>query len=216
MITGIIPGYFITDLHPGNVLFREYAAADGASPTSSSSLLLSENNANNWELTFIDAGLVSTLDAVDRRNFIDLFSAVVVNNGKRVGELMVDRSRDGGAKCTDRDKFSTEIGELVTEVHASGEWCERPTDCLSCPHDTINCHLSPVIEDVDIDAEYVRSSCLYLTFPHRTPIYCSKSLIFNLFTYFIFNRLVSREDRCWRLAAESARAVLHISSQARA
>ena len=78
------------------------------------------DSSNKWRLSFIDAGLVSTLDKQDRKNFVELFSAVVVNNGKRVGELMVDRSRDEGAKCIDREKFCLEIGELVNSVHVSG------------------------------------------------------------------------------------------------
>ena len=118
--------YIFIDLHPGNVLFRELDHGNLGLSSSSSlpSLLLRTESAqgspNQWELSFIDAGLVSTLDKEDRRNFIDLFAAVVQNDGKRVGELMVDRSRGGGAKCINREKFVAEIGELVTSVHSSG------------------------------------------------------------------------------------------------
>lgn len=121
----------LSDLHPGNVLFREFDPGNVSSSSSSSlpSSLLSPESAqgspNQWELSFIDAGLVSTLDKEDRRNFIDLFSAVVQNDGKRVGELMVDRSRGGGAKCINREKFVAEIGDLVTSVHSSGAGTSR-------------------------------------------------------------------------------------------
>ena len=107
----------ITDLHPGNVLYHEHSA-DSAHP--SVPYTYTYEISNKWGLSFIDAGLVSTLDKQDRKNFVELFSAVVVNNGKRVGELMVDRSRDGGAKCIDREGFCLEIGELVNSVHVSG------------------------------------------------------------------------------------------------
>lgn len=100
-------------------MFRETLAGKGVN---SPSLLTSEQSGsgNNWELSFIDAGLVSTLSQEDRRNFVDLFSAVVLNDGKKVGQLMVDRSRDGGLKCLNREMFAVEIGELVNEVHSSG------------------------------------------------------------------------------------------------
>lgn len=107
----------ITDLHPGNVLYHEYST-DGTN--TSVPYAYTSDSSNKWRLSFIDAGLVSTLDKQDRKNFVELFSAVVVNNGKRVGELMVDRSRDEGAKCIDREKFCLEIGELVNSVHVSG------------------------------------------------------------------------------------------------
>jgi predicted unusual protein kinase regulating ubiquinone biosynthesis (AarF/ABC1/UbiB family) len=110
---------FLTDLHPGNVMFHEILTIESQD---SPSLLTSEQSAsgNKWELSFIDAGLVSTLNQEDRRNFVDLFAAVVQNDGKKVGQLMVDRSRDGGLKCLNREMFAVEIGELVNEVHSSG------------------------------------------------------------------------------------------------
>ena len=108
---------YVTDLHPGNVLYHEYTTD---SANSSEAYLYSSEISDKWRLSFIDAGLVSTLDKQDRKNFVELFTAVVVNNGKRVGELMVDRSRDGGAKCIDREGFCIEIGKLVDSVHISG------------------------------------------------------------------------------------------------
>ena len=89
------------DLHPGNVIFQQQGSHD-------------------WNLSFIDAGLVAQLQPEDRKNFIDLFAAVVRNDGKRVGELMMERSRGGGVGCRDKEGFARQIGELVNEVHASG------------------------------------------------------------------------------------------------
>lgn len=100
-------------------MFHEILADEGSN---SPSLLTSERvgTGSKWELSFIDAGLVSTLSQEDRRNFVDLFSAVVQNDGRKVGQLMVDRSRDGGLKCLNREMFAKEIGDLVNEVHSSG------------------------------------------------------------------------------------------------
>ena len=114
----------IEDLHPGNVIFREYGPdAPSSSSSSSSSLLRGESDGSSsaqWELSFIDAGLVATLNKSDRRNFIDLFAAVVKNDGRRVGELMIERSRGGGVKCVNREGFIVAISELVNTVTKSG------------------------------------------------------------------------------------------------
>lgn len=45
------------------------------------------------KMGLIDTGIVAELSAADRRNFLDLFKAVVTNSGSSVGELMIQRSR---------------------------------------------------------------------------------------------------------------------------
>lgn len=130
-----------TDLHPGNVLYHENTTD---SANSSEAYQYSSEISDNWRLSFIDAGLVSTLDKQDRKNFVELFTAVVVNNGKRVGELMVDRSRDGGAKCIDRGGFCIEIGKLVDSVHISGALRYAVVTCADSEnnHGTIPSYLT--------------------------------------------------------------------------
>lgn len=39
----------------------------------------------------LDAGIVCELDEADRKNFIDLFYAIVVGDGKLAGRLMIER-----------------------------------------------------------------------------------------------------------------------------
>ena len=46
-------------------------------------------------MILLDAGLVTELDAVDRRNFLDLFRAVAVGDGRLAAQLMIERSRCG-------------------------------------------------------------------------------------------------------------------------
>ena len=67
------------------------------------------------ELVFIDAGLVTTLDGVNRRNFLDLFRAVAEFDGYRAGKLMVERCRSPGL-AVDTETFALKIQHLVLNV----------------------------------------------------------------------------------------------------
>lgn len=95
------------DLHPGNIICRR-RPCDATT----------KGRTQEWELSMIDAGIVAILEPQDRKNFLDLFTAVVLNDGKRVGELMIERSR--GGRCIDPDGFASETRELVAEVHRMG------------------------------------------------------------------------------------------------
>lgn len=69
------------------------------------------------ELVFIDAGLVTTLDAHDRRNFLDLFRAIAEFDGYRAGKLMVERCRTPES-ALDPETFALKIQHLVLNVKA--------------------------------------------------------------------------------------------------
>ncbi|KAF9454095.1 ABC1-domain-containing protein [Macrolepiota fuliginosa MF-IS2] len=67
------------------------------------------------EVVFIDAGLVTTLDATNRRNFLDLFRAVAEFDGYRTGQLMVERSRSPEL-AIDTETFALKMQHLVLSV----------------------------------------------------------------------------------------------------
>ncbi|KAF8474308.1 hypothetical protein JB92DRAFT_1903885 [Gautieria morchelliformis] len=67
------------------------------------------------ELIFIDAGLVTTLDGDNRRNFLDLFRAVAEFDGYRAGKLMVERCRSPEL-AVDPETFALKIQHLVLSV----------------------------------------------------------------------------------------------------
>ncbi|KAG6827055.1 hypothetical protein H0H92_013372 [Tricholoma furcatifolium] len=67
------------------------------------------------EIVFIDAGLVTTLDATNRRNFLDLFRAVAEFDGYRTGQLMVERSRSPEL-AIDTETFALKMQHLVLTV----------------------------------------------------------------------------------------------------
>lgn len=67
------------------------------------------------EIVFIDAGLVTTLDARNRQNFLDLFRAVAEFDGYRTGQLMVERSRSPHL-ARDPETFALKMQHLVLRV----------------------------------------------------------------------------------------------------
>lgn len=95
-----LDNFIHADLHPGNIVLL---------PTMSP----------HPQLAFIDAGLAVELEKDDRRNLVDLFKAVINNDGYAVGKLMIDRSRDT-SKVRDGEVFAYEMKAVVNEVHAVG------------------------------------------------------------------------------------------------
>ncbi|KAK2461565.1 hypothetical protein APHAL10511_006028 [Amanita phalloides] len=67
------------------------------------------------EIVFIDAGLVTTLDVTNRRNFINLFKAVAEFDGYRVGQLMVEHSRTPEL-AIETETFALKMQHLVLSI----------------------------------------------------------------------------------------------------
>ncbi|PYI31412.1 ubiquinone biosynthesis protein [Aspergillus indologenus CBS 114.80] len=79
--------------------------------------VLDELNAEGYrpQLIFIDTGLVTQLNDLNRRNFIDLFRAIAEFDGYRAGELMVERCRQPEA-VIDPHYFALRMEHLVLNV----------------------------------------------------------------------------------------------------
>ncbi|KAK0198895.1 hypothetical protein F5146DRAFT_949520 [Armillaria mellea] len=67
------------------------------------------------EIIFIDAGLVTTLSATNRTNFLDLFRAMAEFDGYRTGRLMVERCRTPEL-AIDTETFALKMQHLVLTV----------------------------------------------------------------------------------------------------
>lgn len=67
------------------------------------------------QLIFIDTGLVTELNATNRRNFLDLFKAIAEFDGYKAGHLMVERCRQPGA-VIDKEVFALRMQHLVLGV----------------------------------------------------------------------------------------------------
>jgi aarF domain-containing kinase len=67
------------------------------------------------QLIFIDVGLVTELNATNRRNFLDLFKAVAEFDGYKAGHLMCERCRQPDA-VIDQEIFALKMQHLVLGV----------------------------------------------------------------------------------------------------
>ncbi|KAI9746676.1 MAG: hypothetical protein M1818_000390 [Claussenomyces sp. TS43310] len=67
------------------------------------------------QLIFIDTGLVTELNAINRRNFLDLFKAVAEFDGYKAGHLMCERCRQPDA-VIDEEIFALKMQHLVLGV----------------------------------------------------------------------------------------------------
>ncbi|PVH99117.1 ABC1-domain-containing protein [Periconia macrospinosa] len=67
------------------------------------------------QIIFIDTGLVTELNATNRRNFLDLFKAVAEFDGYKAGHLMVERCRQPEA-VIDAEVFALRMQHLVLSV----------------------------------------------------------------------------------------------------
>lgn len=139
----LLDNFIHADLHPGNIYVRLYKKGrhnigdivlGPEDPTTSQEIeeitqkLNAISDKAEWnkevsrldsegyypQICFIDVGLVTELNEVNRRNFIDLFKAIAEFDGYRVGELMIQRSR------TPETAINPEIFELKTQrlVHS--------------------------------------------------------------------------------------------------
>ncbi|KZF22794.1 ABC1-domain-containing protein [Xylona heveae TC161] len=67
------------------------------------------------QLIFIDTGLVTELNEMNRRNFLDLFKAIAEFDGYRAGHLMVERCRQPDA-VIDEEIFALKMQHLVLGI----------------------------------------------------------------------------------------------------
>ncbi|CAM4855809.1 unnamed protein product [Rotaria socialis] len=70
-----VDNFVHADLHPGNILVR-----------------LDQNSSQEPVIVFIDVGLTSSLNRRDKKNFYDLFRAIVNYDGMEAATLLIDRA----------------------------------------------------------------------------------------------------------------------------
>lgn len=120
------------DLHAGNVLVQTSTVERAAKRSRIQTLLPFMGGCNmtlndsvqplmetRRQIVFLDAGIATSLSPNDQRNLLDLFRAVILNDGNRAGRLMVERARY--ERCSEKpggvEAFAGGIEALVAEFH---------------------------------------------------------------------------------------------------
>ncbi|XP_076863149.1 putative aarF domain-containing protein kinase 2 [Brachyhypopomus gauderio] len=107
------------DLHPGNILVQ---GAQGDGPQVRTTLtdlcdtvvVSMRPTPPPLQLVLLDAGIVAQLSEVDLRNLRAVFTAVVLKQGERVAELILNHAR--ASECQDVAGFKREMAELVNHT----------------------------------------------------------------------------------------------------
>lgn len=97
------------DLHPGNLMVGRRDDTGGPC------------------LVVLDAGIVCELDRHDRKNFIDLFYAIVVGDGEQAGRLMIERVKTNSPMFPRRG-ISTFCTRRVNLKHSGCELADYVAD----------------------------------------------------------------------------------------
>ncbi|XP_027626320.1 uncharacterized aarF domain-containing protein kinase 2 [Tupaia chinensis] len=116
-----VDNFVHADLHPGNILVQ---GADGL-PRSREAQLQQVDVCDTLvvavtpalrplRLVLLDAGIVAELQAADLRNFRAVFMAVVMGQGQRVAELILQHAR--ASQCRDVEGFKAEMAALVSQA----------------------------------------------------------------------------------------------------
>lgn len=109
------------DIHPGNVLVQKNAPTTASFIDTIMNVFRGEEQSDDdsYTIVFLDAGIVTQLNENDQKNLKDLFKAVILNEGKEAGRLMVERAKY--ERCSDVEggieAFSEGISEIVSEFH---------------------------------------------------------------------------------------------------
>ncbi|TSK13439.1 hypothetical protein Baya_0313 [Bagarius yarrelli] len=104
------------DLHPGNILVQAdqgVSSQDKATLTDlwDTVLVSMRPSPPPLQLVLLDTGIVAQLSEGDLRNLRAVFTAVVLQQGERVAELILNHSRAN--ECQDVPRFKREMAELV-------------------------------------------------------------------------------------------------------
>ena len=105
------------DLHSGNIIVRNLRTNEQEAETG-----VVRREGEGLVVSMIDAGLTAELNDEDRRNFLDLFKGMVLNDGRQVGRLMIERNsqQDRSITLKQSEAFQDRMGEVINSVHVAG------------------------------------------------------------------------------------------------
>lgn len=115
------------DLHPGNLMvemrnqhgelfqFAKYDSENDDNDVVETAMRLGYTRPT---IVFLDTGLTTSLTQESLENFLDLFTAVVDGDGRRVARLMVERSPRRPPEHLNLPRFEEQMHHLITTIHA--------------------------------------------------------------------------------------------------
>lgn len=98
----LLDNFVHSDLHPGNMLVRMLPSPD-------------PENYPRPQVIVLDAGLVTELSPTDRRNFLDLFTAIASGEGRHAANLIIERARTNSYTFQRSD---SELQEFISAMDA--------------------------------------------------------------------------------------------------
>ncbi|XP_062990588.1 uncharacterized aarF domain-containing protein kinase 2 [Elgaria multicarinata webbii] len=116
-----VDNFVHADLHPGNILVQGAEVSSDCLEDRTAivdlldTLILEvQPSRSPLRLVLLDAGIVAELQGADLENFRAVFTAVVLGQGERVAELILNHSRAN--RCKDVERFKADMAELVAKA----------------------------------------------------------------------------------------------------
>jgi aarF domain-containing kinase len=106
-----------SDLHPGNLLvqFPNYPlVGEQQDPAALAKESPAQLSSEHVRLVVLDSGLVSALSRRNRENFLSLFGALILRDGRLAARLMLDNAPR--AACTDPQQLQDDMHVIVSAI----------------------------------------------------------------------------------------------------
>jgi len=114
----ITDNFVHSDLHPGNLLVqfphRGPESGEHADPASIEAESAQELRSEDVRLVVLDSGLVSTLSQPNRVNFLSLFGALILRDGRLAARLMLDNAPRQA--CPDPQALQDDMHVIVSAI----------------------------------------------------------------------------------------------------
>jgi len=110
--------YVHSDLHPGNLMVafdkEGPRSGEGQSAAKFEEMSAADLKSEELKLVVLDSGLVSVLSPKNRRNFLSLFGALILRDGRLAARLMLDNAP--AHSCTDPVQLGEDMHVIIRAI----------------------------------------------------------------------------------------------------
>jgi len=110
--------YVHSDLHPGNLMVafdkEGPKAGEGQKASKFEDMSAADLKSEELKLVVLDSGLVSELTPKNRRNFLSLFGALILRDGRLAARLMLDNAP--AHSCTDPTQLGEDMHVIIRAI----------------------------------------------------------------------------------------------------